>query len=129
MTAPWVALSPVHILGTMPFSSGPTPVWPIPFSVVPADARGLLVFAWVRLAGPNPVASYWHMTVTVAGSATNWFSLLVPGDPSGRSVTGASQAFWLPVPMDRRLAVSLHTTGAMSAANMGQVEIHGYSVT
>ena len=87
----------------------------------------MLVFAWVRLDGVNPVATYWHMTVDVPGGGTNWFSLLAPGDAAGRSITGGSQAFWLPIPADRLLTVSLGTSRPMSRSNIGQLEIHGYS--
>ncbi len=128
MTAPWVELTPVHILGKLPFASGASPSWPVPVGVVPSTACGLLVFAWARLEGVNPVATYWHMNVRTTDGRTNWFSLLVPGDPSGQSITGASQAFWLPMPADRQLTVTVRTTGMLSRANMGQVEIHGYSL-
>ena len=126
---PWVPVEPTTkraaILGTLPFSRGLVS-FTIPRSVVPDDATGILVFAWVSLSGVNPAFAFWHFASAVAGGPANWFSLAIAGDPTGQSVTCNSQEFWLPMPADRNLVVTLNLADLPSKANQGEVEIHGY---
>lgn len=97
----------------------------IPTSVVPTGSSGILVFAWVLLSGQNAPFAYWHFETRVGGTRADWFSMLIAADPKG-SVTCNSQAFWLPMPVDGNLTVKLFYNDLSSAANRGQVEIHGY---
>ena len=108
---------------------------PIPTSVVPATATGILVFAWAALSGENPGApgkyptlAYWHVAAEVGPNRRNFFSLLVAGDPTGASVMCNSQAFWLPMPPTGVLTVTLNAADLTSPTNRGEVEIHGYSL-
>lgn len=100
---------------------------PIPASVVPATAAGILVFAWAALSGKNASLAYWHFASETTDGRHDFFSLLVAGDPTGASVMCNSQAFWLPMPRDSTLTVTLHAADLLSATNRGEVEIHGYS--
>ena len=86
----------------------------------------ILVFAGAALSGVNPSIAWWHVAVPVSDSEQNWFSLLIAGDPAGNSVTVNSQSFWLPMPTDRTLSVTLFVNDLPSLANQGTVEIHGY---
>ncbi len=126
---PWVPVEPATnsaaILGSLPFARGSVS-FSIPTSVVPIGAQGILVFSWAALSGVNPSLAYWHFASSLAGGQANWFSLLVAGDPTGRSVTCNSQAFWLPMPASRQLVVTLNLNDLPSASNRGEVEIHGY---
>ena len=128
-TAPWIPVEPstqpAAILGPLPFKRGSVTL-PIPPSVVPANAGGIRVFAWAALNGKNPTLAYWHVASPLPDGASDWFSLLVAGDPTARSVTCNSQAFWLPMPADGRLTVSLNVNDLPSPENDGEVEIHGY---
>ncbi|MBI3568171.1 MAG: hypothetical protein HY084_08230 [Gemmatimonadetes bacterium] len=129
--APWVAVepstTPAAILGNLPMTQGSVS-FPLPASVVPAGASGLLLFAWASLAGKNPSLAYWHVASTLPDGSQDWFSLLVAGDPSGRGVVCNSQAFWLPPSASGAITVSLHLNDLPSPGNQGQVEIHGYSL-
>lgn len=126
---PWVPVlpgeTPDAILGTLPFVAGSVS-FTIPESVVPPDATGILVFAWAALRGANPAAAYWHVAAAAAGAAPVFFSLLVVGDPTGAGIVCNSQEFWLPMPESGALTVTLAPNDLPSAANEGQVEIHGY---
>ena len=97
----------------------------LPTSVVPTGSSGILVFAWVVLSGQNPPFAYWHFGVNAGAAKPDWFSMLIAADPKG-SVTCNSQAFWLPMPVDGNVTVSLFYNDLPSKANRGQVEIHGY---
>ena len=127
--APWVSVEPnknsAAILGNLPFSQGSV-TFRIPTTVVPTGAGGILVFAWAILTGANSPFAYWHFISRPGVQRQNWFSMLIAGDPAGRSTTGNSQAFWLPMPADRLLTVTLFANDLASATNRGEVEIHGY---
>ncbi len=135
--APWVPFEPTSsnggILGSLPLNPG-SASFPIPGSVVPSGAGGILVFAWARLLGLNPKVAYWHVGASVAGSGPNWFSLLVASDPANRTLVCNSQAFWLPAPDDGQLTVTLFVPeprpnkrpGEAEIQGYGEVEIHGY---
>lgn len=127
--SPWIPVSPrdtpAALLGDLPFKVGSVTL-AIPPSVVPADATGILVFAWAVLRGVNPDGAYWHIASAAAGSPPDFFSLLVQGDPAGQSIVCNSQAFWLPMPASRSLHVTLAPHDLPSATNEGMVEIHGY---
>lgn len=135
---PWISVSPGDnpqaILGNLPFTIGSVTL-PIPESVVPSNATGILVFAWTALSGKNPDpgtttnTAFWHIASTSAGGVTNWFSLFIVGDPTGASITTNAQEFWLPMPADGTLTVTLHTNNLPSPTNKGEVEIHGYTTT
>jgi hypothetical protein len=100
----------------------------LPTSVVPATATGILVFAWCAIRGENSGAGYWHVAVNVPGGIQNWFSLMVVGSPTAERVTVFnSQAFWLPMPTDGVVRVTLAGSDFPSRQNRGQVEIHGYT--
>lgn len=126
---PWIPVAPsanpAAILGSLPFARGSVS-YTIPESVVPPDAEGILVFAWAILRGVNPDAAYWHVASTTRQGPTDWFSLLIGGDPNGASVTCNSQAFWLPMPANGTLVVTLAANDLPSSSNTGKVEIHGY---
>jgi hypothetical protein len=126
---PWVAVSPASnpdaILGGLPLAVG-TATYDLPTSVVPADATGILVFVWCAISGTNSGGGYWHTAVNVGDGTQNWFSLLAVGTPQGASaVAFNSQAFWLPMPIDSKVSVTLAGSG-FSGGSKGQVEIHGY---
>ena len=126
---PWVAVYPAQnppaILGDLPMKPG-TVTFEIPTSVVPSDATGILVFAWCAITGDNPGGGYWHVGVNVPGGQ-NWFSLMVVGSRfTERATVFNSQAFWLPMPSDGTLSVTLNGSNFPSAGNRGEVEIHGY---
>ena len=128
--APWISVSPASNpaaeLGNLPFALGSVAL-PVPPSVVPRDATGILVFSWAILRGVNATAAYWHLSVASADCGPiNWFSLLIAGDPAGSSVTCNSQAFWLPMPVDGNVVATLYANDLPSALNSGKVEIHGY---
>lgn len=116
--------NPAAILGSLPFTLGPVTL-PVPTTVVPTNATGILVFAWAALSGANPAVAYWHVASTLADGTQNWFSLLVVGDPNG-GVTCNSQEFWLPPTVTGNLIVTLYANDLPSASNRGEVEIHGY---
>ena len=124
--APWIPVEPnkigAAILGKLPLTPG-AKAFKVPSTVVPLGSGGILIFAWARLSGPNPLA-YWHVGTRLANGTENWFSLLVAGDGSGSAVCN-SQAFWLPMPADGNVVVSLHATKPLSNCD-GEVEIHGY---
>ncbi len=127
---PWVSVepndNPAAILGNLPFVAG-TQSFQIPTDVVPADATGILVFLWASLSGKNPPFGFWHASVNIGGGQSNWFSLLVAGDPAGHSVAANSQAFWLPMPVDGLVSVTFFADATFaSSTNSGQIEIHGY---
>ena len=127
--APWVPVEPntnsAAILGKLPLRQGSV-TFRIPTTVVPAGATGILVFAWVILTGVNSPFAYWHFVSRAGVRRQNWFSMLIAGDPTGRSTTANSQAFWLPMPTDRNLTVTLFKNDLTSSTNQGEVEIHGY---
>lgn len=127
--APWVAVEPnknsAAILGVLPFRQGSV-TFKIPTTVVPVGATGILVFAWAILTGENAPFAYWHFISLAGAQRRNWFSLLVAGDPAGQSITCNSEAFWLPMPVDRNLTVTLFANDLPSSINQGEVEIHGY---
>jgi hypothetical protein len=126
---PWISVepdkNPAAILGPLPFKRGSV-TFPIPRTVVPASATGILVFAWAALSGKNAPLAYWHVASTLADGSRNWFSLLVAGDPNGLSASCNSQAFWLPQPADGSLHVTLFANDLLSSSNHGEVEIHGF---
>ena len=123
--APWIPVEPskvgAAILGKLPLKPG-TKVMPVPSTVVPAGAGGILMFAWARFAGPNPPFAYWHVGARLADGTENWFSLLVTSD--GGTVCN-SQVFWLPMPADGNIVVRLYAAAPLSNCD-GEVEIHGY---
>jgi hypothetical protein len=98
----------------------------IPASVVPPGAMGILIFAWAALSGVNSSLAYWHFASSTGSGGGNWFSLMAAGDPTGSTVSCNSQAFWLPMPVDGTLVVTLTGSGLTSSTNQGEVEIHGY---
>jgi hypothetical protein len=123
-------MSKVAVLGDLPMAQG-TVRYAVPTSLRAAGASGLLVFAWCSLEGVNPAMGYWHMTSQVAPDVQNWFSLIGVGSQQAGNTAFNSQAFWLPMPVDGMIAVSLVTPvgdGFTSPRNRGQVEIHGYQV-
>ena len=135
--ASWISVepsaNPAAILGPLPFVGGEK-VYPLPASVVPPNAEGILIFAWAALAGVNtsltggkaPLA-YWHFASALPDGSHNWFSLIVAGNSvAGGGVQCNSQAFWLPMPRDRCLRVTLTGGPLSSPVNQGEVEIHGY---
>ncbi len=117
---------PAAILGPLPFRIK-TVALPIPTAVVPSTATNILVFAWAALSGKNSPLAYWHVASEAASGQRDFFSLMIAGDPTGSSVICNSQAFWLPMPPDARLIVTLHAADLPSPTNRGEVEIHGYS--
>jgi hypothetical protein len=128
---PWVSVEPLRnpraILGPLPMVSGVTTTFVIPSSVVPAHAAGILVFAWASIAGVNVGGvSFWHLAVTVALRRQNFFSLLVEGRTAPAAACVNSQAFWLPMPGDGKLQVTLFGAALPSPMNHGEVEIHGF---
>lgn len=127
--APWVPVEPnkngAAILGALPFRQGPVSL-KIPDTVVPAGATGILVFAWAILTGVNAPFAYWHFASRAGMTRHNWFSMLIAGDSSGKSITSNSQAFWLPMSVDRTLTVTLFANDLTSPSNRGEVEIHGF---
>jgi hypothetical protein len=136
----WIPVEPNKnapaILGPLPFRQGSV-TYTIPATVVPPTASGILVFVWAALSGKNgaqpssaaamPTVAYWHIVSETASGRRDFFSLLVAGDPSGASVMCNSQAFWLPMPTDAKLIVTLHAADLPSPTNRGEVEIHGYA--
>jgi len=127
--SPWIAVSPAGnpdaILGNLPMAVG-TVTYDLPTSVVPADATGILVFVWCAISGANSGGGYWHTAVTLADGSQNWFSLLAVGTQQAeRVVLFNSQAFWLPMPDDAKVSVTL-AGSSFPGSNKGQVEIHGY---
>ena len=126
---PWVAVYPAEnsaaILGNLPMTIG-TASYSLPSSVVPPDATGILVFAWCAITGDNPGAGYWHVSVNLPGGGENFFSLMAVGAPQiERATIFNSQAFWLPMPADGFVYVTLGGAN-FPGNNVGQVEIHGY---
>jgi len=126
---PWVAVYPAEnsaaILGNLPMTMG-TASYSLPSSVVPPDATGILVFAWCAITGSNPGAGYWHVSVNLPGGGENFFSLMAVGAPQiERATIFNSQAFWLPMPADGFVYVTLGGAN-FPGNNVGQVEIHGY---
>jgi len=123
--APWISIEPskvrAAILGKLPLKPG-AKVFPVPQSVVPADAGGILLFAWAQFAGTNPAFAYWHVGTHLPDGTENWFSLLVAS--AGDTVCN-SQAFWLPMPADGNVVVRLYATAPLASCD-GEVEIHGY---
>ena len=113
------------MLGDLPFALGSVTL-PIPESVVPDSATGILVFAWAILSGVNPNPAYWHFTVATPNGRTNWFSLLIAGNSTDAGIVCNSQAFWLPAPVDGNLVVTLNANDLPSSTNEGAVEIHGF---
>lgn len=99
---------------------------PIPESVVPQGATGILVFAWAILRGVNPNPAYSHVAVAISEWETNGFSLLIAGNPTDAGVVCNSQAFWLPAPIDGKLVVTLNANDLPSPSNQGELEIHGF---
>ena len=126
---PWTpvspSLNPAAILGDLPFAQGSV-ILPIPQSVVPSGATGILVFAWAVLRGVNPNPAYWHFAVATSERQTNWFSLLIAGNSKDAGAVCNSQAFWLPAPIDGTLVVTLNANDLPSPSNEGEVEIHGF---
>jgi hypothetical protein len=129
--APWVSVSPgaipEAILGNLPFKKG-TVIFDIPETVVPKNANGILVFVWVSTTGKNDGPAYWHMEVNIGEGKTNWFSLLCyPKSPIQKKANSYnSQSFWLPMPVDQKLSVTLYKNDLPGKNNAGEVEIHGY---
>ena len=128
---PWVSVEPLRtpraILGPLPMVPGTTNTFALPSSVVPASATGILVFAWASIAGVNVGGvSFWHVAVKVASGTLNFFSLLVEGSAQAGGSCVNSQAFWLPMPLDGKLQVTLFGAALPSSQNHGEVEIHGY---
>ncbi len=128
---PWVSVEPLRtpraILGPLPMVPGATTTFTIPSSVVPASATGILIFAWASIAGANGNGvSFWHFVVNVALRRQNFFSLLVEGRPEPSATCVNSQAFWLPMPGDGNLQVTLFGASLPSPHNHGEVEIHGF---
>ena len=123
--APWIPVEPskvgAAILGKLPLIPG-AKVFRVPTAVVPADAGGILIFAWARFGGSNPSFAYWHVGAALGDGTENWFSLLVTTD--GDTVCN-SQAFWLPMPADGIIVVRLYAAAPLSSCD-GEVEIHGY---
>jgi hypothetical protein len=128
---PWVSVEPLRtpraILGPLPMVPGVATTFAIPLTVVPAHAAGILVFAWASIAGVNVGGvSFWHLAVNVAAGRQNFFSLLVEGRAQAGASCVNSQAFWLPMPPDAKLQVTLFGAELPSPHNHGEVEIHGY---
>ncbi|HVR41597.1 MAG TPA: hypothetical protein VMU84_21050 [Thermoanaerobaculia bacterium] len=128
---PWVSVEPstipAAILGPLPFVPGSV-TYAIPADVVPSSANGILVFAWYAITGAINQNGWWHFTVNVAGGAQNWFSLMVAAGLASQIASPCnSQAFWLPMPVDGNLEVTLFN-GQLPPAGQceGYVEIHGY---
>ena len=125
--APWVSVEPnknsAAILGNLPFRQGSV-TFRIPTTVAPMGATGILVFAWVILTSENSPFAYWHFVSRAGLQRLNWFSMLIAGNPTG--TTSNSQAFWLPMPTDRNLGVTLFANDLTSPKPRGEVEIHGY---
>lgn len=123
--APWIPVEPSRIgaaiLGKLPLKPG-AKLFTVPQSVVPANAGGMLMFAWARFAGPIPPFAYWHVGSRLADGTENWFSLLVTSN--GGTVCN-SQAFWLPMPDDGNIVVRLYASAPLANCD-GEVEIHGY---
>jgi hypothetical protein len=127
---PWTSVypadTPAAILGNLPMKQG-TVSFAVPTSVVPADAAGILVFAWCAITGSNPGMGYWHVSVNLSGGGANFFSMIVVGAPHGeRPTLFNSQAFWLPMPSDGNVNVTLAGADFPGPGNEGEVEIHGY---
>ena len=128
---PWVSVEPLRdpraILGPLPMVPGVMTTLVIPSSVVPAHAAGILVFVWAAIAGVNVGGvSFWHLAVNVALRRQNFFSLLVAGHTAPAAACVNSQAFWLPMPGDGTLQVTLFGAALPSSLNHGEVEIHGF---
>ena len=127
---PWVPIGQVAVLGNLPMTQE-TVRYLAPASLRAAGATGLLVFAWCALEGVNAAMGYWHTSVQVAPGVQNWFSLIGVGSKQESAAAFNSQAFWLPMPIDGVIAVTLVTPvgdGFSSTRNKGQVEVHGYQV-
>jgi hypothetical protein len=128
--APWIQVepssNPAAILGPLPFTQRSV-IYPIPPNVVPPSATGILVFAWYAISGVISRNGYWHFVVSLAGGTQNWFSLMVAsGNPSQSVSPCNSQAFWLPMPVDGALQVTLFNAQLPAEGCVGGVDIHGY---
>ena len=128
--APWIpvepATKPAAILGPLPLTRESV-VYPIPASVVPPDATGIMLFAWYAAAGPVPLPGWWHCAVNVGGGAQNWFSVMIASvDPVQPVTLCNSQVFWLPMPVDGVLTVTFYAGALLPGTCTGGVEIHGY---
>jgi hypothetical protein len=128
--APWISVepssNPAAILGPLPFVAGSI-TYDIPTSVVPSSATGILVFAWYAIEGEINQLGWWHFAVNLEGGTQNWFSLMVAAETSSQNVSLCnSQAFWLPMPVDRALQVTLFKAQLPAEGCEGGVEIHGY---
>ena len=128
---PWVSVEPLRNpganMGPLPMVPGVLTTFAIPSTVVPARAAGILVFAWASIAGVNGSGvSFWHFAVNIAARRQNFFSLLVEGRVESTAACVNSQAFWLPIPGDGKLQVTLFGAALPSPLNHGEVEIHGY---
>ena len=130
--APWVPVepssNPAAILGPLPFTPG-TVTYDIPATVVPAEAGGILVFAWYAVHGRIRANGWWHFAVNLRDGTQNWFSVMVGAATTTRDVSPCgSQAFWLPMPFDGKLQVTLFNGQLPEAGGcQGTVEIHGYA--
>ncbi|HYR07097.1 MAG TPA: hypothetical protein VEQ60_05000 [Longimicrobium sp.] len=130
--APWISVepstTPAAILGPLPWVPGSV-TYDVPASVVPQSASGILVFAWYALFGRIGQPGWWHFAVNVEGGTQNWFSLLVGAATTAHDVSPCnSQAFWLPMPIDRKLEVTFFNGQLPPESGcQGSVEIHGYA--
>jgi hypothetical protein len=128
--APWINVEPsahpAAILGELPQTQGSV-VYPIPDSVVPPGATGIMVFAWYAAAGPIPRPGWWHFAVNIGGGNENWFSLIIGAAGPQPATPCNSQVFWLPMPVDGALTVTFYNGELSPGTCAGGVEIHGYS--
>jgi hypothetical protein len=126
---PWIPVepsdNPAAILGPLPFEPR-TVTYPIPPSVVPPEATGILVFAWCAVSGPIETG-WWHIGVNTGEGLNDWFSLLIGTAAPGREVAVCnSQVFWLPMPVDGAVEVTFYRGVLPPGGCAGEVEIHGY---
>lgn len=128
--SPWVSVepstNPAAILGPLPATLGSV-TYPIPESVIPATAAGILVFAWYAVYG-QATDGWWHFAVNLEGGTQNWFSLMLGAATPSQTLSACnSQTFWLPMPVDGNLEVTLFNGQLPADGFQGTVEIHGYA--
>ena len=136
---PWVPVDPSTIkaaaLGPLPIvpvavTTPTTIVYSIPTDVVPANATGILVFAYYIFSGQTGTPARWQFSVNAANGKQNWFKMMLGSLTWTDSVAFCnSQSFWLPMPTDGNLTVTLAAGASISMNDISSgVEIHGYSV-
>ncbi|MDQ3281411.1 MAG: hypothetical protein M3Q69_08365 [Acidobacteriota bacterium] len=130
-TAPWInvepSTTPAAMLGELPKTQGSV-VYPIPGTVVPPGATGIMVFAWYAVAGTIARPGWWHFAVNTGSGVANWFSLMIAGAGAQPVTLCNSQEFWLPMPVDGALTVTFFHGELLPSACASSVEIHGYSL-